>query len=116
MENSFFKETARIQMPSTRLKRTTQADGIQMPPTKLKRTTQADGIQRQLSFIPDNISTLVNELNSVESCRLLKVVDEMREILHQEKVTLPHIVVVGDQSVSIQENVYIFHLYLSIGW
>jgi hypothetical protein len=44
---------------------------------------------------------LVNELNSVESCRLLKVVDDMREMLHQEKVALPHIVVVGDQSVSI---------------
>jgi len=28
--------------------------------------------------------------------------DEMREILHQEKVALPHIVVVGDQSVRIK--------------
>ncbi len=78
---------------------------------KHKRTTQVDRIQTKLKSDPDNISMLVNELNSVESCRLLKVVDEMREILHQEKVALPHIVVVGDQSVSIKENFYIFHLY-----
>ncbi|CAF1233065.1 unnamed protein product [Rotaria sordida] len=42
---------------------------------------------------------LTNELNTPESRRLLKVVDEMREILHYEKISLPHIVVVGDQSV-----------------
>ncbi|CAF2947029.1 unnamed protein product [Rotaria sp. Silwood2] len=42
---------------------------------------------------------LTNELNTPESRRLLKVVDEMREILHCEKISLPHIVVVGDQSV-----------------
>ncbi|CAF1540078.1 unnamed protein product, partial [Rotaria sordida] len=41
---------------------------------------------------------LTNELNTSESRRLLKVVDEMREILHYEKISLPHIVVVGDQS------------------
>jgi hypothetical protein len=43
---------------------------------------------------------LAGELNSAESRRLLKVVDDMREILHHEKINLPHIVVVGDQSVS----------------
>jgi hypothetical protein len=43
---------------------------------------------------------LTDELNSAESRRLLKIVDEMREILHHEKISLPHIVVVGDQSVS----------------
>ncbi|CAF1185040.1 unnamed protein product [Rotaria sordida] len=42
---------------------------------------------------------LTNELNTPESRHLLKVVDEMREILHYEKISLPHIVVVGDQSV-----------------
>ncbi len=60
----------------------------------------------------DNSSMLANELNSADSCRLLRVVDEMREILHQEKIALPHIVVVGDQSVSILYKYYIFHLYL----
>ena len=53
-------------------------------------------------FVPDNINMLVNELNSVESCHLLKVADNMREILHQEKVDLAHIVIVGDQSVHIK--------------
>ncbi|CAF4603734.1 unnamed protein product [Rotaria sp. Silwood1] len=42
---------------------------------------------------------LNNELNTPESRRLLKVVDDMRETLHYEKISLPHIVVVGDQSV-----------------
>jgi len=40
------------------------------------------------------------ELNNVESRRLLKIVDQMREILRLEKIPLPRIVVVGDQSVS----------------
>jgi hypothetical protein len=61
------------------------------------------------SFTPDNTSMLVNQLNSVESCHLLNFVDEMREILHQEKIALPRIVVVGDQSISIQLNRTILH-------
>jgi interferon-induced GTP-binding protein Mx1 len=42
---------------------------------------------------------LGEQLNSVESRGLLLAIDKMREILHGEKVTLPEIVVVGDQSV-----------------
>jgi len=42
---------------------------------------------------------LADELNSEESRRLLWAVDRMREILHDEKIRLPEIVVVGDQSV-----------------
>lgn len=43
---------------------------------------------------------MLNEaLNAPEARRLLKIVDDMREILHKEKISLPHIVVVGDQSV-----------------
>ena len=42
---------------------------------------------------------LGEQLNSDESRGLLRAVDKMREILHEEKVTLPEIVVVGDQSV-----------------
>ncbi|CAF3197759.1 unnamed protein product [Rotaria socialis] len=42
---------------------------------------------------------LSNALENTESRRLLGVVDEMREILHHEKIALPQIVVVGDQSV-----------------
>ncbi|CAF2562938.1 unnamed protein product [Rotaria sp. Silwood2] len=42
---------------------------------------------------------LVDELNTKESSGLLSTVDRMREILHNEKITLPEIVVVGDQSV-----------------
>jgi len=38
-------------------------------------------------------------LNSTESRGLLLAIDKMCEILHGEKVTLPEIVVVGDQSV-----------------
>jgi hypothetical protein len=66
----------------------------------LKSASQVGGLRSSSSSGSNNISMLVNELNSVESCRLLKVVDEMREILHQEKIALPQIVVVGDQSVS----------------
>lgn len=43
---------------------------------------------------------LTDEFNSTESRRLLTIVDRMREILHHEKISLPRIVVVGDQSVS----------------
>ena len=42
---------------------------------------------------------LADELNSEESRGLLSAVDRMREILHDEKIRLPEIVVVGDQSV-----------------
>ncbi|CAF1582859.1 unnamed protein product [Rotaria magnacalcarata] len=42
---------------------------------------------------------LGEQLNSSESRGLLLAIDRMREILHGEKVTLPEIVVVGDQSV-----------------
>jgi GTPase SAR1 family protein len=42
---------------------------------------------------------LGQQLNSSESRGLLLAIDKMREILHEEKVTLPEIVVVGDQSV-----------------
>jgi interferon-induced GTP-binding protein Mx1 len=42
---------------------------------------------------------LADELNSEESRALLSAVDRMREILHDEKIRLPEIVVVGDQSV-----------------
>jgi interferon-induced GTP-binding protein Mx1 len=42
---------------------------------------------------------LADELNSEESRELLSAVDRMREILHDEKIRLPEIVVVGDQSV-----------------
>ncbi|CAF1068764.1 unnamed protein product [Adineta steineri] len=41
---------------------------------------------------------LAEELNNVDSHRLLATIDQMREILHHEKISLPHIVVVGDQS------------------
>jgi GTPase SAR1 family protein len=42
---------------------------------------------------------LADELNSEESRALLSAIDRMREILHDEKIRLPEIVVVGDQSV-----------------
>ena len=42
---------------------------------------------------------LGEQLNSEESRGLLSAIDKMREILHDQKVTLPEIVVVGDQSV-----------------
>ena len=42
---------------------------------------------------------LGEQLNSDESRGLLLAIDKMRELLHGEKVTLPEIVVVGDQSV-----------------
>ena len=42
---------------------------------------------------------LADQLKSDQSRELLSAVDQMREILHGEKITLPEIVVVGDQSV-----------------
>jgi hypothetical protein len=50
---------------------------------------------------------MLNEaLNAPESRRLLKIVDDMREILHHEKISLPHIVVVGDQSVNNKKKFF----------
>jgi hypothetical protein len=47
-----------------------------------------------------NPITMINkEINSEECRRLLMKVDKMREILQMEKISLPQIVVVGDQSV-----------------
>ncbi|CAF4649899.1 unnamed protein product, partial [Rotaria sp. Silwood1] len=42
---------------------------------------------------------LGEQLNNEESRGLLSAIDKMRELLHGERVTLPEIVVVGDQSV-----------------
>ena len=42
---------------------------------------------------------LSEQWNSTGSRCLLSAIDKMREILHEEKVALPEIVVVGDQSV-----------------
>ncbi|CAF1183076.1 unnamed protein product [Adineta steineri] len=42
---------------------------------------------------------LGTQLNSDESRGLLSAIDKMRELLHGERVTLPEIVVVGEQSV-----------------
>ncbi|CAF1057239.1 unnamed protein product [Rotaria sordida] len=42
---------------------------------------------------------LAEELNNKESRELLSAVDRMREILQEDKICLPEIVVVGDQSV-----------------
>lgn len=63
------------------------------------------------------IRMLNDQLNTVESRNLLKIVDDMREILHHEKISLPHIVVVGDQSVSTSTSspfcvTIIHHLHL----
>ncbi|CAF4829525.1 unnamed protein product, partial [Rotaria magnacalcarata] len=45
------------------------------------------------------IAMINKEINTEECRQLLKKVDKMREILQMEKVSLPQIVVVGDQSV-----------------
>jgi len=45
------------------------------------------------------IAKIHDELNTEECRRLLMKVDKMREILQMEKISLPQIVVVGDQSV-----------------
>jgi hypothetical protein len=58
--------------------------------------------------LPDSSSSVNNynpiaminkELNGEECRQLLHKVDTMREILRLEKISLPQIVVVGDQSV-----------------
>ncbi|CAF4021323.1 unnamed protein product [Rotaria sordida] len=53
---------------------------------------------------------LTDELNTLEFRHLLKVVDDIREILHHEKISLPHIVVVGDQSHDIQADLTLIDL------
>ena len=45
------------------------------------------------------IAMINNEINTEECRQLLMKVDTMREILQMEKIPLPQIVVVGDQSV-----------------
>jgi hypothetical protein len=54
---------------------------------------------RQILKAPNLHTMLADEFNTKESSGLLSAVDRMREILHNEKITLPEIVVVGDQSV-----------------
>ena len=46
------------------------------------------------------IALINEEINSEKCRRLLEKVDKMREILQMEKISLPHIVVVGEQSVN----------------
>lgn len=71
------------------------------PPT---RVTHASSEQNGVSSPSNNdynpIATINEEINSEECRRLLAKVDKMREILQMEKISLPQIVVVGDQSVS----------------
>ncbi|CAF1547545.1 unnamed protein product, partial [Adineta ricciae] len=47
------------------------------------------------------IDVINKEIGSEECRRLLAKVDKMREILRQEKFSLPQIVVVGEQSVDL---------------
>ncbi|CAF3829127.1 unnamed protein product, partial [Rotaria magnacalcarata] len=54
---------------------------------------------KQMTHIHDWKQQISEHLNSDESRGLLLAIDKMREILHGEKITLPEIVVVGDQSV-----------------
>ena len=54
---------------------------------------------------------LNDEFNADESRRLLKIMDEMRELLHHEKISLPQIVVVGDQSASGDERVLLISFF-----
>ena len=46
------------------------------------------------------IAMINKEINTDECRQLLRKVDRMREILQMERISLPQIVVVGDQSVS----------------
>lgn len=48
----------------------------------------------------NSISLISSAVNSDECRGLLEKVDRMREILQEEKYLLPHILVVGEQSVS----------------
>lgn len=77
-----------------------------------------NGVSRSNSSKDYNpIAAINEEINSEECRRLLSKVDKMREILQMEKIALPQIVVVGDQSVKIRligyskENREIFVLF-----
>jgi hypothetical protein len=61
---------------------------------------------------PSKVNGLNDEFNAAESRRLLKTMDEMRELLHHEKISLPQIVVVGDQSASEDELVFFISFLL----
>jgi hypothetical protein len=62
----------------------------------------ASSISSANSYNP--IAVINGEMNSEEGRRLLKKVDTMREILRTEKIPLPQIVVVGDQSVGSRDQ------------
>jgi len=63
---------------------------------------QASSLSNPSSSVNDYspIAAINSEINSEECRELLKKVDNMREILRMEKISLPQIVVVGDQSVN----------------
>lgn len=63
--------------------------------------------RNQAGSIANNPISLINkEFSSTECSRLLQKVDELREILQEEKYILPHIIVVGEQSVSRKIRLY----------
>jgi len=68
-----------------------------------RRIVQKPNLSDSLSSANDyNPIAMINKEINREECRqLLKKVDTMREILQMEKIPLPQIVVVGDQSVDL---------------
>lgn len=61
------------------------------------------------------IAKIHDELNTEECRRLLMKVDKMREILQMEKISLPQIVVVGDQSVNLFSSIRFDVFILCLG-
>ena len=67
------------------------------------RNPKPDGVVSPSSSTDYNpIAAINKQINSEECRRLLAKVDKMREILQMEKISLPQIVVVGDQSVQMK--------------
>ena len=78
-------------------------------------SSEQNGVSSPSSNHYNPIVMINEEINSEECRRLLAKVDKMREILQMEKISLPQIVVVGDQSVG-HRLIPVSHRHLSFRW
>lgn len=76
-----------------------QGRNVRNAASKDKMVNSLSGHSSSFTNIHDPLAVISEQINSDDYRKLVAKVDKMREILQMEKISLPHIVVVGEQSV-----------------